>query len=206
MKEPPGQGPTPQQQAALRRARESGPRELTAMLYRYLREKDAKEPLEVGWADLWDRWGVEAKELENAPPEVYQVIEEALKSVQRIDGEISGWSLHPQIRLAILLGAGASAPEPSCIPTVAGLLPELWRRAKKIGRDDLDSLEAWCQSHKILNIEDLLTAAYIANFSAKNASVTGLLDYFLFRGRRLPAEEEWTPRARVIREMAPRMP
>ena len=45
-------------------------------------------------------------------------------------------------------------------------------------------LAEWCQSNEVSNIEDLLTAAHLANFSAKNASVTGLLDYFMFRAGR----------------------
>ena len=41
----------------------------------------------------------------------------------------------------------------------------------------------WCDERKISNIEDLLTAAYLSNFAAKNSSVSGLLNYFLFSER-----------------------
>lgn len=41
----------------------------------------------------------------------------------------------------------------------------------------------WCEARSITNIEDLLTAAYVSNFAAKNSAVSGLIDYFLFRDR-----------------------
>jgi NAD-dependent SIR2 family protein deacetylase len=70
---------------------------------------------------------------------------------------------------------------PSSIPAVAGLLPELWNRARKLGRDEIDRLASWCDDHNVTNIEELLTAAYLANFTARNSNITGLIEYFLFR-------------------------
>lgn len=101
-------------------------------------------------------------------------------------------------KVIFLLGAGASSP--SGIPTVDKLLSELWNRARKIGREDLDRLAKWCDERGITNIEDLLTAAYVSNFAATNRGITSLLDYFLFsRGRELPEGEEFLSRRRSIR-------
>lgn len=63
--------------------------------------------------------------------------------------------------------------------------------SKKIGRDDLDRLANWCDERKIVNIEDLLTAAYISNFTATNRGITSLLGYFLFSLGRESEEEEY---------------
>jgi NAD-dependent SIR2 family protein deacetylase len=87
-------------------------------------------------------------------------------------------------KIAFLLGAGASAP--SNIPTVNSLLQELWKRAKKIGREDLDKLAHFCEERELENIEDLLTAAYISNFAVKNVNVNSLLGYFLLREEQIP--------------------
>lgn len=114
-------------------------------------------------------------------------IERMIKQLE-IDPEIERIEVPEDTPISFLLGAGASAPAPSSIPTVGELLPELWKRAKKIGRQDLDQLEEWCNNQGITNIEDLLTAAYIGNFAAKSSNITGLLDYFLFR--REPEKEE----------------
>jgi hypothetical protein len=62
-------------------------------------------------------------------------------------------------RLAFLLGAGASRPEPTNIPTVNELLPDLLRRARLQDRDDLTHLAEFCDRSGIRHIEDLLTAA-----------------------------------------------
>jgi NAD-dependent SIR2 family protein deacetylase len=112
------------------------------------------------------------------------------------DPEIFDVRLPKTAKVTLLLGAGASAPEPSGIPTVAYLLPELWRRAKKMGREDIDGLADWCNGQRITNIEDLLTAAYVANFAAKNPNISGLLDYFLFGETRNASEEARFARGR----------
>jgi NAD-dependent SIR2 family protein deacetylase len=101
-------------------------------------------------------------------------------------------------RVCFLLGAGASAAAPSSIPTVSELLPELWRRARKLGRDDIDRLADWCDERDIRNIEDLLTAAYLANFAAKNSHITGMLDYFLFKSDTRVSESTFVPRHRGV--------
>jgi NAD-dependent SIR2 family protein deacetylase len=142
------------------------------------------EPLSSEWLNLWRRARSEVIEHLDVPERVVQLIDERLPAlVEPFDDEILSIRLKPEQKITILLGAGASAPEPSGIPTVSDLLPELWRRAQKIGRDHIDRLAAWCEVRDIKNIEDLLTAAYVANFAATNPSITNLLDYFLWGGR-----------------------
>jgi NAD-dependent SIR2 family protein deacetylase len=105
-----------------------------------------------------------------------------LKTSEHFDN-IRNIKINNTTKIAFLLGAGASAP--SSIPTVNSLLPELWKRAKKIGREDLDNLANFCEEREIKNIEDLLTAAYISNFAVKNGNVNSLLGYFLMREEQL---------------------
>lgn len=101
--------------------------------------------------------------------------------------------------VTILLGAGASKPPPSNIPVVAEFLPELWRRARKLDREDLNKLAGWCDENDITNIEDLLTAAQIANFSTKSSGVLTLLHYFLYaRGEPMRAYRSVTVGGRVV--------
>ena len=59
----------------------------------------------------------------------------------------------------------------------------------------------WCEKRGITNIEDLLTAAYISNFAARNRNITSLLDYFIFSGGRelLEEEEYFIRRGRLLR-------
>jgi len=142
-----------------------------------------KEPLLLPeWRGLWQRVRDEVRRDHEAPDEVIDKIDEAVSSISTV-ADLTKVALKPESKVCILLGAGASAPQPSNIPTVAHLLPELWRRARKLGRDDIDRLAAWCDDRKISNIEDLLTAAYLSNFAAKNSAVSGLLNYFLFSDR-----------------------
>ncbi len=70
------------------------------------------------------------------------------------------------IRVAFLLGAGASKPKPSSIPTVKELLPQLLDRARRLDRDDVTKLAEFCEAGNIDNIEDLLTAAQLLPFAA----------------------------------------
>lgn len=137
--------------------------------------------LDPRWRAMWERVRERTIRHGMAPQGAIDRIDEAIAAIQFVDPKIGENPLAENDRVCLLLGAGASAPSPSSIPTVMQLLPELWRRARKIGRDDIDKLAAWCEDHDIQNIEDLLTAAYLADFAAKNSSVSGLLDYFLFR-------------------------
>jgi len=156
---------------------------------RFIGEKPKEEDLDPQWREIWDKYQSYAPRY--IPSPVFRRIEEAVQTIQVVDEEIMKIKVDGE-KVVFLLGAGASAP--SGIPEVNDLLPELWKRAKKIGRDDLDKLASWCDERGIVNIEDLLTAAYISNFTATNRGITSLLGYFLFSiGRRAEEEEEYPP-------------
>ena len=82
--------------------------------------------------------------------------------------------------IAFLLGAGASKPSPSDIPTVAELLPELLNRARRLDREQVTNLANFCDEQRIDNIEDLLTAVQIAAFCSRNPGILSLVEYQLF--------------------------
>ena len=96
-----------------------------------------------------------------------------------IDAKIS--TIDPSTeKIAFLLGAGASTPSPSGIPTVTELLPELWRRARRLDRDQLTSLADYCDELGITDIEDLLTAVQISAFCSRNPRISRLVRFQLF--------------------------
>lgn len=101
------------------------------------------------------------------------------RKTPKIDNEILKIRVTDQTRVTILLGSGASAP--SGIATVNGLLEQLREDAMRMRRNDLNHLFAWCKHNNITNIEDLLTASYIASFAIKNENVLSLLGYFLLK-------------------------
>jgi len=165
-------------------------------LFVFLKEKAEEEPLDPKWLNIWKKCEPDAYKV--FPPDVIKEIREKIQSIKPIDEEIWKIKIKDETKVTFLLGAGASAP--SGIPTVNKLLSELWKRARKIGREDLDRLAEWCKERDIDNIEDLLTAAYISNFAARNSNVTSLLNYFIFSGgRQLSDEEYFLPRRRLRR-------
>jgi NAD-dependent SIR2 family protein deacetylase len=153
------------------------------------------------------------QDLEEIYPEWAQLIKPHLEIVQRLPpplaetilrfvGEASYYhspltDLDPrQLQVSFLLGAGASKPGPSNIPTVTELLPQLLERGRRLDREDVTKLADFCERRKIHNIEDLLTAAQLATFCSRNPIVLALLNYLLSRG-----EQEEPYRARRIREL-----
>lgn len=148
--------------------------------------RERSEQLSPDWQAVWK--DLKQTAARDYPPSVFQEIDKAITSIRIIDEAAWNVRIAPGIHVTFLLGAGASAP--SKIPTVNDLLPELWRRARRIGRDDLDQLAQWCSERKITNIEDLLTSAYIANYSVRSDSVTNLLEYFLAPNRRGEIDED----------------
>jgi len=156
------------------------------ILWGFLRRKPKAEPLDPRWLDIWLKYKSKAPGL--LPQKLIKNIDKEIDSIEVVDGEIWKIKINSDTKITFLLGAGASAP--SGIPTVDKLLSELWKRARKIGRKDLDKLAKWCDERNITNIEDLLTAAYISKFTATNRAITSLLDYFLFSRRRELEEEE----------------
>jgi len=137
-----------------------------------------REDLDERWKDIWDRVGQYAHRY--IPSQTVSQINEAIADIVPIDNNLWQVRLSEEQPATILLGAGASKPSPSNIPVVGEFLPELWRRARKLDRDDLNRLNSWCDENNITNIEDLLTAAQIANFSTKSSGVLALPHYFLY--------------------------
>ena len=147
-------------------------------IYEFLKGKPEEEALDPRWKDIWEKYERYARRVASLP--IIEETEEILQSIKLVDEDIWKIKIDKNTKITFLLGAGASAP--SGIPTVDKLLSELWKRARKIGREDLDRLAKWCTERGISNIEDLLTAAYISNFAARNPNITALLDYFIFSG------------------------
>ncbi|AEG17572.1 SIR2 family NAD-dependent protein deacylase [Methanobacterium paludis] len=156
-------------------------------VYDFLIKKNDNEPIITELLKFWDSTSrpsgnIQHRSVNNlsirlAHEEQLQM-DTIIKSSPLMDKELLNIKLNENDNITFLLGAGASAP--SNIPTVNKLLPELWKGAEKIGRDDLDKLTDYCRSSKINNIEDLLTAAYISEFATKNHDINNLLEYFLF--------------------------
>lgn len=180
MNQPLGKRISGRQQAILNEA-EHAP-SFVAAQYLFELSMQSDEDIAIEWKPIWERVREDAIREESIPQEGIAQIDKIIAELNVID-DLSRIPLEHEHNVCILLGAGASAPSPSNIPTVAQLLPELWRRARKLGREDIDQLAVWCEQRGILNIEDLLTAAYLSNFAAKNSSVSGLLNYFLFNER-----------------------
>ena len=84
-------------------------------------------------------------------------------------------------KICFLLGAGASRPAPSGIPTVKELLPDLLKRARRLDREEVTKLAEFCDDTRINNIEDLLTAAQISEFCGRNPTIMQLVAFLLFR-------------------------
>lgn len=138
--------------------------------------KSGKEELHPEWVALFN------KKIKSNPkiPEKYIAFLEEELIISPLDFEII--SVNPEkAKLVFLLGAGASKPKPSDIPTVKELLPDLLHRARKLDRVDIQQLVDFCEQTKIENIEDLLTAAHIAAFTARNPVMLNLIRFLLFR-------------------------
>jgi NAD-dependent SIR2 family protein deacetylase len=165
--------------------------ECARIVYRVITDGEiasGKEQLDESWGDIWDR-ALESGIRHYVPDSAISEIDQAMMKIERVDKTLWDVRLSEDESLTVLLGAGASKPDPSNIPVVAEFLPELWRRAKKLDRDDLNRLASWCDDNNISNIEDLLTAAQIANFSTKSSGILGLLYYFLYsRDTRTPTD------------------
>jgi len=93
---------------------------------------------------------------------------------------ISKIKIQEEDKILFFLGAGASKPEPSNIPTINELLPELWEKSSRMETRPLEKLQRWCEENNIENIEEMLTAVTISNFIIKNSKVHGLLNSVLY--------------------------
>ncbi|MGI9193769.1 MAG: SIR2 family NAD-dependent protein deacylase [Actinomycetota bacterium] len=186
-------GISSEQETALEQAQTGSPFRIVRSLWELI---ETGELLDPRWREIWAKHRSQAVRNEAAPSEVIESIDEAISRIESVDRAIDQLVFGDNDGICLLLGAGASAPAPSSIPTVNRLLPELWRRGRKLGRDDIDRLAEWCDQRKVTNIEDLLTAAYLANFAAKSGTISGLLNYFLFR--EADVETPMTLRGRAV--------
>lgn len=112
--------------------------------------------------------------LEVTQKQLKTINEENFKKLQEIN------LVNENEKVVFFLGAGASIPDPSSIPGVNNLLSSLWEKAEKLGKPELDDLKNFCEQNEITNIEDLLTAAYIADFCVKELNVVKLLGNFIY--------------------------
>ena len=146
--------------------------------------QSGEESLHPDWVDIYQ--SLETSLDRYIPSHYAKRIKETLSEIEQ-DKEIA--TVDPSSsRIAFLLGAGASKPKPSDIPTVKELLPDLLTRARRLDRPDLQKLADFCDESSIDNIEDLLTAAQLSEFCSRNPSVLQLVDFLLYRREPVPEE------------------
>lgn len=160
--------------------------------------RNEREDLHPEWLDLFES----RKDLLRGylPREMFERVSSFFKDARSIDSSLANLNPADQ-RLCFLLGAGASKPDPSRIPTVKELLPQLLERARRLDREDVTKLADYCDQRKIDNIEDLLTAAQVASFCSRNPTVLRLLNYLLYRQddesmEEVYYDERWGPVSR----------
>ena len=168
------------QEQLLARVRRGGPA-LADAFFRVAQDDDIRtdrEDLHPDWLELFEaQRGVIERQM---PGDVFRRITSFFEEARPIDSTLA--TIDPGARrITFLLGAGASKPEPSLIPTVKELLPQLLERARRLDRDDVTRLADYCDERKIDNIEDLLTAAQLATFCSRTPTVLRLMNYLLYR-------------------------
>lgn len=136
------------------------------------------EELDPGWHSVIDAYRREWEH--SAPKRTLNRIFEMQKALETPGSNLSQFD-PTRSKLTFLLGAGASKPAPSNIPTVKELLNHLLARAQRLDREDLNRLETYCKKNKITNIEDLLTAAQLATFCSRSPNVLGLMDHLIHK-------------------------
>lgn len=155
--------------------------EVIRVLMELIEDKDItteKEPVHPDWLKIYESKINLLRR--SAPKMIVEKIINFFTELQPFDLAIR--HIDPEkVRLTFLLGAGASKPEPSNIPTVKELLPHLLDRARRLDREDVTKLAEFCEKREIDNIEDLLTAAQLATFCTRNSRVLFLLNYLLYR-------------------------
>jgi NAD-dependent SIR2 family protein deacetylase len=166
-------------------------------VYRYfgavLAQNVPGQALSRSWISAWKRIQDEVFQETPADPGFIDRVTALVDTIPDFDEQLLALRLEGK-KVVFIFGAGASVP--SGIPASVGLLTELWRRAKPLGRRELSRLEAQCRILGITDIEALLTAAYIADFAAPKAQITALLRYFLY-GRE-PGDAESRRRRRIL--------
>ncbi len=151
-----------------------------------------RESVHPDWVSLYNNAKSSERTADYLPESVWTDVASFFNRLQAVPVELQ--SIDPATtKIAFLLGAGASKPAPSGIPTVKELLADLLSRARRLDRDDLTKLADFCDKTKITNIEDLLTAAQLATFCSRNPNVFGLINMLLYRGS--PEEQQEFKRA-----------
>jgi hypothetical protein len=105
---------------------------------------------------------------------------EEQEKLEKVFQSIKSIKLDEADRVLFFVGAGASKPSPSNIPTVDELLPELWKKSSRMETKPLQKLETWCGENGIENIEEMLTAVTISDFIIKSPKVHGPLSSVLY--------------------------
>ncbi len=99
-------------------------------------------------------------------------------------------AISPQpLRVAFLVGAGASCAKPTEIPAVRDLLPMLWNKAAEIGHKPLLRIRDQCERLGVRHIEDLLTAIALAQAAMGNRITLQLVSR-LITGRHGEPQED----------------
>ena len=157
--------------------------ELFQIIYRVVSDTDVtsgREDLHPDWVSLFEQHNSELDASRRTLG--YRLIGELrdfFSSLQTIDPLVKGISPMTE-NVVFLLGAGASKPSPSNIPTVAELLPEMLNRARRLDREQVTRLADFCDDKQINNIEDLLTAVQISAFCSRNPEILSLVEFQLF--------------------------
>jgi len=154
-----------------------------------LRDDDitsGRENVDPQWIELFKKNRQEL--IKRISPEFFDVLDSLLGKFSSIDS--GTFKINPSnLKVTFLLGAGASKPSPSDIPTVKELLPDLLSRARRLNRPELQNLSDFCDRSRIDNIEDLLTAAYLSEYCSRNSNVLSLIEFLLY-GNKDDRQEE----------------
>jgi hypothetical protein len=125
--------------------------DLWRVLIRILTDPDIQQDNEVlhqDWANIFEQAIPYARRHGSLNPDLIQKAISLIDMARPLDAEI--YELSPTtMKIAFLLGAGASKPAPSNIPTVKELLPELLVRARRLDREDVTTLADFCDKEKI---------------------------------------------------------
>ena len=148
--------------------------------------QNGTERIHPGWIDLFGRYrnGLASEAGRFLPDVAVRRILDVFDPLLAADNPFATLDPYSE-EIAFLLGAGASKPKPSNIPTVAELLDQLLDRARRLDREEMTNLAEFCKYSDIQNIEDLLTAVQISAFCSRKPTILRLVEFQLF-GRRRP--------------------
>lgn len=186
------------QRAYLERYRDTDDLEQIAeLLYRVVSDDDIEsglEDLHPNWISIFDQHRARLERAQaHSAGRLFGYVCQAFAALSTSDALIS--KIDPrEEQVAFLLGAGASKPSPSDIPTVTELLPQLLERARRLDREQVNSLADFCHDQNIDNIEDLLTAVLISDFCSRNTGILSLVEFQLFGNGRLTDSRRRSPR------------